>query len=271
MSCAICGCDASNGAPACAGCGREFNARLLWLGRVGMPALQAVAYRQVQLDRGVDRVVRTTAASRPPVDETALEAYRDAERWLQRLGGLIGLKPVGCDRDGQPVSVHDWAWLVPHLVGWSGRIHKLRDVADRYADLTGMCERIESLIEPVQERRLVGVCPRCLPDERTPILAPADAQYAVCPAFGAFLTLRDVRAAYLTAAGVLHITRTQGGAAEWIRRNLNVHVTGRDLMNARQQGRIRPRHIDGRYWEWDLTDLLAVAGHKQAREEQSQP
>lgn len=207
----------------------------------------------------------------PPVDETALETYRDAERWLQRLGGLIGLKPVGCDRDGQPVSVHDWAWLVPHLVGWSGRIHKLRDVADRYADLTGMCERIESLIEPVQERRLVGVCPRCLPDERTPILAPADAQYAVCPAFGAFLTLRDVRAAYLTAAGVLHITRTQGGAAEWIRRNLDVHVTGRDLMNARQQGRIRPRHIDGRYWEWDLTDLLAVAGHKQAREEQSQP
>ncbi len=89
----------------------------------------------------------------------------------------------------------------------------------------------------------------------------------MCQACGEFLTLRDVRAAYLTSAGVLHITRTQGAAAKWIRHNLRVHVTGRDLMNARQQGRIHPRHIEGRYWEWDLTDLLAVANRKQTREE----
>lgn len=165
------------------------------------------------------------------------------------------------------MSIHDWAWLIPHLIGWSGRIWKLPDIADWDRQLTSLHERVSAMSEPRAERRLIGVCPTCLPETRTPILADPDTQYAVCPACGEFLTLRDVRAAYLTSAGVLHITRTQGAAAKWIRHNLRVHVTGRDLMNARQQGRIHPRHIEGRYWEWDLTDLLAVANRKQTREE----
>ena len=79
-----------------------------------------------------------------------------------------------------------------------------------------------------------------------------------------------MRAAYLTSAGVLHITRTQSGAAKWVQRNLGVRIRPRDLKNARQQGKIHPRHIEGRYWEWDMTDLLAVANRKQAREEENQ-
>lgn len=266
-SCAICETTNGNGLPVCQSCAREFVARLTWLDHIGLPALQTVAYRQVNLSRGSDRVARTAADSTPPVDETALDLYRETERWLQALGGRIGLTPIGHDRDGQPVSMHDWAWLIPHLIGWSGRIWKLTDIADWDRQLTSLHERVSAMSEPRAERRLIGVCPTCLPETRTPILADPDTQYAVCPECGEFLTLRDVRAAYLTAAGVLHITRTQGAAAKWIRHNLRVHVTGRDLMNARQQGRIHPRHIEGRYWEWDLNDLLAVANRKQTREE----
>ena len=266
MSCAICGATNGNGQPVCQTCARQFAGRLNWLGRIGMPALRQVAYRQVNLERASTRVARTTADSQPPIDETALDLYREVEQWLQHLGGRIGLTPIGWDRDGQPVSVHDWAWLIPHLAGWAGRIWKLPDIADCDRQLTRLQERVDTMTAPRAERRLIGVCPTCLPGTRTPILADPDTQYAVCPACGTFLTLRDVRAAYLTSAGVLHITRTQGAAAKWVRRNLGVHVTGRDLMNARQQGRIHPRHIEGRYWEWDLADLLAVADHRQAKE-----
>lgn len=251
----------------CRRCEIRLTRRLAWLNRIGMPALQAVAYHQVNLKCGADRVARTTADSTPPVNEPALDLYRDTEQWLQHLGGRIGLKPIGHDRWEQPVSVHDWTWLIPHLIA-CGRILALADIADQYATLTDLCERINAMITHPEEKRLIGVCPTCLPNERTPILATDEQKYAVCPTCAAFLTLRDVRAAYLTAAGVMHITRTQSGAAAWIRDNLRVHVTGRDLMNARQQGRIHPRHIEGRYWEWDLNDLLAIANHKQAKEHQ---
>ena len=269
-SCAICEATNGNGLQVCPSCASEFTDRLAWLDRIGLPALQAVAYRQVNLDRSSTRVARTTADSQPPIDETALDLYREVEQWLQHLGGRIGLTPIGWDRDGQPVSVHDWAWLIPHLIGWSGRIWKQADISDWAQQLTRLQERVSAMSEPREERRLIGVCPTCLPETRTPILADPDTQYAVCPACGTFLTLRDVRAAYLTSAGVLHITRTQSGAAKWVQRNLGVHVRPRDLMNARQQGRIHPRHIEGRYWEWDLIDLLAVANRKQAREEGNQ-
>lgn len=269
-SCAICEATNGNGLAVCPSCASEFTDRLAWLDRIGLPALQAVAYRQVNLDRSSTRVARTTADSQPPIDETALDLYREVEQWLQHLGGRIGLMPIGWDRDGQPVSVHDWAWLIPHLIGWSGRIWKLPDIADWARQLTRLYERVSAMSEPRTERRLIGVCPTCLPETRTPILADPDTQYAVCPACGTFLTLRDVRAAYLTSAGVLHITRTQSGAAKWVQRNLGVRIHPRDLKNARQQGKIHPRHIEGRYWEWDLTDLLAVANRKQAREEENQ-
>ena len=106
-SCAICETTNGNGLAVCQTCATEFADRLAWLDRIGLPALQAVAYRQVNLDRSSTRVARTTADSQPPIDETALDLYREVEQWLQHLGGRIGLTPIGHDRAGQPVSIHD--------------------------------------------------------------------------------------------------------------------------------------------------------------------
>lgn len=268
-NCVICDADTKATAMICERCAEGFTKRLAWLARIGMPALRAVAYRQVSLTTPSQRGART-AGDLPPVNEKAETLYITVERFLQRLAGRIGVTPAGHDRDDNPVTLLDWERLIPHLLGWSGRIWKLPDLADRYTRLNDLCEQVEHMIERPPERRLVGICPECertLTDGtgeplRTPILAAPGDEYAVCPECGAFLTLSRVRLAYLKRAGLMHITRTQGEAAKWVRDNIGVHVSGRDLMNARQQGRISPRHIEGRYWEWDIADLLAVAERK---------
>lgn len=259
--CVICQSTTDGTRNVCDKCATRFLNRLAWLDRIGMPTLRDIAYRRIRL---TDASARSTAASPSPINQTAAAMYRDVERFLQHVGGRIGLPPIGHDHDEQPVSVHDWEWLIPHIVGWHDRIWKLHDIDDIDATLATLCVRIARMSTPVEERRLIGVCTQCLPD-RTPILAASSDRYAVCPACHAFLTLSNVRRDYLAAAGMMHITRTQQDAARWVSQTTGVHVTGKDLMNARQQGRIHPRHIEGRYWEWDLDDLLTVATSKHRR------
>ena len=108
------------------------------------------------------------------------------------------------------------------------------------------------------------MCPECLQTTdgdggpvRTPILAEPGRRWAVCPECGAFLDLREVRARYLESAGGLHITRTRADAARWLSEQTGIHVTGKTLDNWRYAGRLHPRHVEGRYWEWDVRELLS--------------
>lgn len=73
---------------------------------------------------------------------------------------------------------------------------------------------------------------------------------------GAWLDLERVRLGYLEEAGMLHITRKRADAARWLSEQSGVRVTGKMLDNWRLAGRLHPRHVEGRYWEWDVHELL---------------
>ena len=99
---------------------------------------------------------------------------------------------------------------------------------------------------------------------RTPIYAEHGADYAVCPVCGSFLTLSDVRLEYLKSAGMLHITRTRGDAAKWVTENCGVHVTGKDLDNWARRGFLHPKKVEGRYWEWNIEELIKAVREKRS-------
>lgn len=105
----------------------------------------------------------------------------------------------------------------------------------------------------------MGVCPECASGAepvRTLVYAAPGERWRVCPACGAWLDLRRVRVGYLEEAGMLHITRTRADAARWLSEQTGTRITGKMLDNWRYSGRLHPRHVEGRYWEWDVGELL---------------
>lgn len=243
----------------CRDCARDYVTRLQWLRLIGMPTLRQVAYRQVNLDEHAARTGNAGVAP-IPLRMDAEQMYIDVERDLQYLAGRIGLKPVGHDDMEQPRTLRDWAWILPRLILRQHDLFALDTAAGDLHALTGDCERVDGFVSRRAERRLVGVCPECASGAepvRTLVYAAPGERWRVCPACGAWLDLRRVRVGYLEEAGMLHITRTQSGAARWLRETAGVHVTGRDLKNWRERGIIHPIHVEGAYWEWDISELIA--------------
>lgn len=244
----------------CAACAKEYERRLRWL-RIGMPALRQVAYRQVTITPHTGRARPASAVA--PLRMDAEQAYGDVERDLQVLGARVGLGPVGRDGLGRARVLREWSWLLPRLIVRVAVLCACDEAGEDLRMLIGDCERVAGFVERPAERRLVGVCPECLmacggdgEPVRTPVYAAAGERYGVCPACGAWLDLRRVRLAYLESLGMLHITRTRADAARWLSEQAGVRVTGKMLDNWRLAGRLHPRHVEGRYWEWDVRELL---------------
>lgn len=272
QACTACGKPAGSGLRLCEECGKDWARRLAWLLKAGMPALQRIAYRQANVsERSPRHGNRAVAAS--PVDERAQALFGSVEVHVQVLAGLLGAKPLGCDRWGRARTLRQWADLIRLLLHHMGGLCALEEAGDLYADTIRLSERVDAVTTRSGERRLIGVCPDCLGDVgedgepvRTPIYAPFDAQYAVCPTCGAWLDLKRIRLEYLRSAGLMHITRTQADAARWVRENTGVNVSGKDLANWRSRGKMpSTRRIDGRYWEWNILELLACAQERAER------
>lgn len=262
----------------CTACADEFTRRLEWLDKIGMPTLQQVAYRKASFGQKTIRSGNKAFAP-TPLNETAQHIYNSTEAVIQQAGALIDLRPIGWDRDDRPRTLRDWVYLCPQLVQHMPAISRKPEAAGMLDRLAQACEQVRGQITRPGERRLIGVCTECLKcqvtvtDEetgetsreplRTPIYAASTDTHAVCPYCGAFLNLSDVRIAYLKAAGLLHITKTQADAARWVRDSTGVPVTGKDLRNWRTRGKMPgTRHIEGPYWAWNIIELLACAEEK---------
>lgn len=270
-NCVICGKPAE--ATICEACARDWARRLAWLLKAGMPALQQIAYKQATTRERSPRHGNTAYAA-PPVNETAQALFNAVEVHLQLMGGRLGIKPLGYDRYERARTLMQWADLIRLLLRRMRDLARLEDASGLYADTLRLAERVDAATSHSAEKRLVGVCPDCLNgrDEqgepvRTPIYAARDVRYAICPACGAWLDLRRIRLEYLRSAGLMHITRTQAGAARWIRANTGVNVSGNDLKNWRARGKMpSTRHIEGPYWAWNVLELLACAQAKDERD-----
>lgn len=273
QACAACGKPAGNCLHLCDECGKDWARRLAWLLKAGMPALQQIAYKQATTrERSPRHGNRAVAAA--PVDERAQALYEAVEVHLQVLAGMFGVRPLGYDRLGRARTLRQWADLIRLLLRHMGALAALEEAGCLYADTVRLSERVDAATTRAGERRLIGVCPDCLKTQgedgqpvRTPIYATRDSRYAVCPACGAWLDLKRIRLEYLRSAGLLHITRTQSDAARWVRENTGVNVTGKDLANWRSRGKMpSTRRIDGRYWEWNIMELLACAQDRAERD-----
>lgn len=250
----------------CTDCADEFTRRLEWLARIGMPTLQQVAYRKASFGQ---RTIRSgnKAFAPTPLNETAQHVYNTTEAVIQQTGALIDLRPIGWDKDDRPRTLRDWVYLCPQLIRGMPALARNPQAPTMLDLLANACDQVRAQITRPGERRLIGVCTECLQHEdvggepvRTPIYAASTDTYAVCPCCGAFLNLSDVRIAYLKAAGLLHITKTQADAARWVRDSTGVPVTGKDLRNWRVRGKMPgTRHVEGPYWAWNIIELLACA------------
>lgn len=276
--CPICTGATTPGRTICRSCEREVVDALLWLGRIGVPTLQQVAYREVSFNESSPRHGNRGVAP-SPVNERAQSLYIEVERDLQLIAGMLGVKPLGHDRWERPRTLLDARRLLAILLMYANQVTNSNTIVHDYATLMNDRARIERIITPPEERKRVGVCPHCLETQReitdpetgetrmepvrTDIFATEGQTTATCPACGATLDLSDVRLRYLKSAGLLHITRTQSDAARWISENTGVHVTGRELKDWRRRGKMpNTRHIEGKYWQWDVLDLLKCAESK---------
>lgn len=276
--CKICGTETDN--EVCEHCNRRTVGALMWLLRIGMPTLRQIAYRKANVSQRPARSGNKAFAS-TPLDIDARQAYLDAEKALQYAAGSIGVKPIGWDDQGNPRCLLDCAKCAARII---------KAITDGHLSVTLLAslhetamrerEHVATHVEPEAERRIVGICPECEANytepaeqggqqpRRTPIYAADGQKWAVCPYCVAFLDLNKVRANYLQPVGGLHITRTQGEAARWVRENTGVHVTGVDLKNWRRQGRMpSTRHVEGTYWAWNIRELLACAEARRKRKE----
>ncbi len=277
--CEICHADANAGT-ICPACLKHARNTLLWLERIGMPTLQQIAYRQASMGETSPRHGNRAYAA-TPLDIDARQTYIDAETTLQRLAGQARTKPYGWQADGTPRTLLAWNRLIPIMAAHIERILNPRP-REAMQTLADTARHVSERIERPEERRLIGICPQCHATRRTvtdpqtgetrneplrtPIYATERQHWAVCPECHTFLDLRQVRMDYLAAAGMLHITRSQADAAAWLRQATGVAVTGRDLMNWRQQGRMpSTRHVEGRYWQWSVRELLACANERAKR------
>ncbi|MBT1173894.1 hypothetical protein JS528_11245 [Bifidobacterium sp. MA2] len=246
----------------CPACANELQRRIEWLGQIGMPTLQQVAYRKARFGQKAIRSGNKAFAP-TPFDIEAQQVYVNAETTLQQTGGILDIRPLGYDRREQPRTLRDWVYLCPQLVRQMPQLVRTPGAAGMLDRIAKACDMVSTKITRPGEKRLVGVCTNCLtfqPPVRTPIYATETDGYAVCPACGTFLTLNDVRLAYLKDAGLLHITRTQSEAARWVRENTGVQVTGKDLKNWRTRGKMpSTRHVEGPYWAWNIIELLECA------------
>lgn len=251
----------------CERCATEMSRRIQWLENIGMPTLQQVVYRKASFGQ---RTLRSgnRAFAPTPINIEAQHVYLRAEEALQLIAGRLGLRPLGWDRLERPRTLRDWVYLCPKLEARLAEVAGLPDAGELADLLASACDGVQAKVTRAGERRLIGVCTDCLKVwRRTPIYAGSSDTYAVCPECGAFLSLNDVRIAYLKAAGLLHITRTQADAARWVRENTGVNVTGKDLRNWRNRGKMpSTRHAGGRYWAWNILELLACAEHRRERE-----
>lgn len=252
-ACGLCGDD--TGTTICDDCAKRWTNDLAWLCKIGMPTLRQVAYRQVRLNEATPRHGNTASAPTPLLI-AAEQTYIDVERDLQYTGGLLALRPFGWDAQERRRSLKPWNELIPLLVHYMPRLQACVEAAEWAQACTDGRRRVAAYVERRPERKLVGVCPDCEP-ERTPIYAAAGERYVVCPNCAAFLDVTRVREHYLDEAGMLHITRKTSDAARWVSRLTGIHVTGRDLKNWRARGLVKPNHVEGEYWEWDLKELAA--------------
>ena len=280
--CPICAGNTAPGRTLCHDCERDVVDTLQWLRRIGMPTLRQVAYREVSFAEPSPRHGNRGVAP-SPVNERAQALYVDCERELQLIAGALGVRPVGCDRWGRARTLLDAPRLLVILLMYANQVTNGNTIVHDYATLTSMRDRVERVITPPEERMMVGVCPYCLEagcpvtdpntgetreePTRTDIFAVRGQTTATCPACGATLDLSDVRLRYLRSAGLLHITRTQSDAARWISATTGVYVTGRELKDWRRRGKMpNTHHIEGKYWQWSVIDLLKCAEAKRTRD-----
>lgn len=281
--CPICAGNTAPGRTLCHDCEREVADALQWLRRIGMPTLRQVAYREVSFSEPSPRHGNRGVAP-SPVNERAQALYADCERDLQLIAGGLGVRPVGCDRWGRARTLLDAPRLLAILLMYANQVTNANTIVHDYAILMGMRDRVGQAIRPPEERMRVGVCPHCLETSRTvtdpetgqtreepvrtDVFAVRGQTTAICPVCGATLDLSDVRVLYLRSAGLMHITRTQSDAARWISDSTGVHVTGRELKDWRRRGKMpNTRHIEGKYWQWSVIDLLRCAEAKRTRDD----
>ena len=225
-----------------------------YLKTVSMPTLQLVAYKQAHLNQQTP--THTTHANTSlPINEQALNLYRDCERTIQYGAAEYGATPYGWDVAGRKRCTLDWRRCLTHLAQCAQQLGT--EDADALADY---CTQIDRILERVPERRLVGVCTHCLESGVRVALYGVTGQRRVqCPECDTVLDSTQVRAAYLHAAGLLHITRTQSGAARWCREELGVKVTSSDIHNWRCRGYLpSARRVEGRWWEFNVLELAHV-------------
>lgn len=225
-----------------------------YLKTIGMPTLQLIAYKQVNLTTPTP--THTTPTNTVlPINEQALNLYKTCERTIQYIAAEYGAKPYGWDVAGHKRCTLDWHRCLTHLTRHVEQISQ--EDADALADY---CTQIDKLLERAPERRLVGVCTNCLESgNRVALYAVTGQRTLQCPECTTVLDTAQVRAAYLNAAGVLHITRTQAGAARWCREELGVHVTGKQVGNWRARGMVHAVHVEGWYWQWSVLELAQCA------------
>lgn len=260
----VCGlCGSETEATICCDCTKQWSDDLHWLYRIGMPTLRQVAYRQVRLDVAVSR--RGNMATAPtPLMMGAEQMYIDVERDLQYMGGLLALHPFGWDKDGKRRMLCDWKTLCPLLIRCMPRLRANVSAVEWSQTCAEDRRKVSEYVERKPERKLVGICPECEP-ERIPIYSAAGERYVVCPNCSSFLDLVKVREHYMNEAGIMHITRTQAGAARWVMENIGLKVSGRDLKNWRNRGLVNPSHVEGTYWEWNVRELVECVVKMRAR------
>lgn len=221
-----------------------------YLKTISMPTLQLVAYKQANLNPQTTTHAKR-ASTTLPINEQALNLYRDCERTIQYVAAEYGATPYGWDVAGRKRCTLDWRRCLTHLACNAEQISQ-KDT-DALADY---CTQIDKLLERAPERRLVGVCTYCLESGvRVALYGVAGQRRVQCPECGYVLDAVQVRAAYLATAGVLHITRTQAGAARWCREELGVHVTAKQVGNWRTRGMVHAVHVEGWYWQWPVLEL----------------
>lgn len=221
-----------------------------YLKTIGMPTLQLIAYKQANLNPQTP--THTTRANTTiPINEQALNLYLNCERTIQYTAAAYGAVPYGWDIAGRKRCTLDWRQCLTHLAHNADQV----SVEDAGA-LADYCNQIDKLLERSPERRLVGVCTVCLVSDKRVALYGVDGQRRVqCPECGHVLDAVQVRAAYLSAAGLLHITRTQAGAARWCCKELGIHVTAKQVGNWRARGMVHAVHVEGWYWQWPVLEL----------------
>lgn len=223
-----------------------------------MPTLQLIAYKQANLN--TKPLTHSTPANTVlPINEQALNLYKTCERTLQYVAAAHGIKPYGWDITGRKRSTRGWSQCLVYI---EKQCDKLAE--QEVQELESMYDEIAKIIVRDAERKLIGVCTQCLATgRRTPIYAVQGAKRVQCDACGTIASTADIRIAYLKAAGVWHITRTNRGAAEFITQQTGIQVTAKDIDNWKQRGKLpKARHVEAAYWEYNIMELLHCAEQK---------